>query len=139
MAALQPLEVQLLDCRRGGRSPTARGNEKYCKILQWNIERGYKLDGIVAELRRLDADILCLQARTQQLCNGGGSKQWRSLTKVSQELDVGCDRSNGADCGRVIAEALGAFRRLPRQCWGRPVPKARPSSAAVRPLPASQA
>ena len=46
------------------------------KLLQWNIERGYKLPGIIEALRRLDADIISLQ-----------------------EVDVGCDRSGGVDTG----------------------------------------
>ncbi|KAL4422229.1 hypothetical protein ABPG77_009704 [Micractinium sp. CCAP 211/92] len=54
------------------------------KLLQWNIERGYQLAGIIEELRRIDADILSLQ-----------------------EVDVGCDRSGGVDTGIEIAKALG--------------------------------
>jgi endonuclease/exonuclease/phosphatase family metal-dependent hydrolase len=33
------------------------------RFLQWNIERGYKLPGIIEELRRTDADVIALQAR----------------------------------------------------------------------------
>ena len=43
--------------------------------LQWNIERGYELDGIIEELKRLDADVLSLQ-----------------------EIDIGCARSNWEVC-----------------------------------------
>lgn len=50
---------------------------KSLRLLQWNIERGYKLSGIIEELKRLDADIVALQ-----------------------EVDVGCDRSGGVDTGQ---------------------------------------
>ena len=53
------------------------------RVVQWNIERGYELAGVVAELAALDADVLLLQ-----------------------ELDIACDRSGGADCLREIARAL---------------------------------
>lgn len=75
-----PLTVVQRDYRPAG-SPEQR---ERVRLLQWNIERGYKLPGIVAELQRLDADVIALQ-----------------------EVDVGCDRSGGADCGDVIARALG--------------------------------
>lgn len=32
------------------------------RILQWNVERGYKLPGIIEELKQIDADVICLQA-----------------------------------------------------------------------------
>jgi hypothetical protein len=44
--------------------------------LQWNIERGYQLAGIIEELRSIDAGIISLQ-----------------------EVDVGCERSGGGDTG----------------------------------------
>jgi len=53
------------------------------RVIQWNIERGYELAGIIAELQQLDADILLLQ-----------------------ELDIACDRSGGVDCLTEIARAL---------------------------------
>ena len=31
------------------------------RIVQWNVERGYELPGIIAELQELDADIIGLQ------------------------------------------------------------------------------
>jgi len=34
---------------------------KPIKLLQWNIERGYKLKEVIEELRALDADVLSLQ------------------------------------------------------------------------------
>ena len=44
--------------------------------LQWNIERGYKLQQIVTELKAVDADIIALQ-----------------------EVDIGCERSLSVDTG----------------------------------------
>lgn len=54
------------------------------KLLQWNIERGYQLNRVIEELKRIDADVVSLQ-----------------------ELDIGCERSARADTGAAIAEALG--------------------------------
>jgi len=54
------------------------------RVLQWNIERGYKLEEIIAELKRIDADVLALQ-----------------------EIDIGCARSNWEDTGERIARELG--------------------------------
>ena len=45
-------------------------------MLQWNIERGYQLPGIIEELKRIDADVIALQ-----------------------EIDVGCARSGSLDTG----------------------------------------
>lgn len=53
------------------------------KCIQWNIERGYKLDLVIDELLRQDGDILCLQ-----------------------ELDIECERSGGRNCALEIAKAL---------------------------------
>mmetsp|Transcript_5423 Transcript_5423/g.13831 ORF Transcript_5423/g.13831 Transcript_5423/m.13831 type:complete len:460 (-) Transcript_5423:125-1504(-) len=53
------------------------------RLLQWNIERGYELEGIIAELKRVDADVLALQ-----------------------EIDIGCARSNWEDTGQRIAREL---------------------------------
>lgn len=53
------------------------------KCVQWNIERGYKLDRIIECLKSHHADIICLQ-----------------------ELDIGCARSGGRDCALEIAKAL---------------------------------
>eukprot|EP00191_Tetraselmis_sp_GSL018_P006706 CAMPEP_0177619136 /NCGR_PEP_ID=MMETSP0419_2-20121207/26069_1 /TAXON_ID=582737 /ORGANISM="Tetraselmis sp., Strain GSL018" /LENGTH=454 /DNA_ID=CAMNT_0019118323 /DNA_START=325 /DNA_END=1690 /DNA_ORIENTATION=- len=60
-----------------------QGETKPLKILQWNIERGYKLEGIIAELKKVDADVLALQ-----------------------EIDVGCARSDWEDTGERIAKEL---------------------------------
>lgn len=53
------------------------------KIITWNIERGYCLPAILAELQKLDADIICLQ-----------------------EIDSGCTRSRCVDTGVVLARGL---------------------------------
>lgn len=53
------------------------------RLIQWNIERGYKLPDIIKLLLAEDADIIALQ-----------------------EVDIGCERSEWFDCGRLIAEAL---------------------------------
>lgn len=53
------------------------------RVLTWNIERGYKLDAIIAELSRLDADIIALQ-----------------------EVDIGCERTSFRDTGVEIAKSL---------------------------------
>lgn len=58
------------------RSPSLR-------IVQWNIERGYKLELIIEKLRSIDADILCLQ-----------------------ELDIDCKRSRSVNCFLEICKAL---------------------------------
>ncbi|KAJ2903232.1 hypothetical protein GGI21_004455, partial [Coemansia aciculifera] len=31
------------------------------RVVQWNIERGYQLETVIATLKELDADILCIQ------------------------------------------------------------------------------
>lgn len=57
--------------------------KNHISLCQFNIERGYKLEGIIKALREQDADVLCLQ-----------------------EVDVGCERSGGLDTGAEIARAL---------------------------------
>ncbi|KAL0032425.1 hypothetical protein WJX79_010921 [Trebouxia sp. C0005] len=73
-------ELVQFDFRREAKTHTS--NEGV-KLLQWNIERGYKLEKIVDELKAIDADIIALQ-----------------------EVDVGCERSSSSDTGRHIAEQL---------------------------------
>lgn len=53
------------------------------KCVQWNVERGYKLDAVIEILKRHHADIICLQ-----------------------ELDIECERSDSRNCAQEIAEAL---------------------------------
>ena len=53
------------------------------KIIEWNIERGYEINGILNELEKLDADILLIQ-----------------------EIDIDCERSKRINCLTKIAEKL---------------------------------
>ncbi|KAJ2081088.1 hypothetical protein H4R24_002614 [Coemansia sp. RSA 988] len=53
------------------------------RVVEWNIERGYKLDAVIAILEKLDADILCLQ-----------------------EIDICNRRSGSQNHGQIIAERL---------------------------------
>ncbi|KAG2483952.1 hypothetical protein HYH03_017198 [Edaphochlamys debaryana] len=80
----KPAEVLLLDFRPPAGERPVPPKDRPIKLLQWNIERGYKLDAIIAELRALDADVLALQ-----------------------EIDIHCERSGWVDTGRAIAQALG--------------------------------
>ncbi len=58
-------------------------NKKDICMVQWNIERGYKLSAIIQILKDLNADIIALQ-----------------------EIDIGCERSDHRDTGVEIAKAL---------------------------------
>lgn len=51
--------------------------------MQWNIERGYKLQKIVQELKQIDADVIALQ-----------------------EVDIGCERSDSVDTGGGLAHQV---------------------------------
>jgi endonuclease/exonuclease/phosphatase family metal-dependent hydrolase len=73
-------EVVTKDFRKGQGHVDTNGA---LKVVQWNIERGYKIDKILSILRELDADILCLQ-----------------------ELDIGCARSGSIDCFETIGKSL---------------------------------
>jgi endonuclease/exonuclease/phosphatase family metal-dependent hydrolase len=55
------------------------------RVVQWNIERGLKLDAIIADLKALNADFIALQ-----------------------ELDVNCRRSNYINVPKELAKALQA-------------------------------
>lgn len=54
------------------------------RVVQWNIERGYQLEAVLAVLKAIDADILCLQ-----------------------EIDIGNRRSRLENQGKIIAQHLG--------------------------------
>ena len=62
--------------------PPGPGHLIDCARTQFNIERGYKLEAIIAELQRQDRleplDVVALQ-----------------------EVDIGCERSSFADTGMV--------------------------------------
>lgn len=62
----------------------SRSSSQPIKLLQWNVERGYKLPQIISELQALNADVLALQ-----------------------EIDIHCQRSDWQDTGLAIAKALG--------------------------------
>ena len=47
-------------------------------LLQWNIERGYKLPDIIAQMQQIQADVIALQ-----------------------EIDIGCKRSGSIDTGQA--------------------------------------
>ncbi|KAG5492490.1 hypothetical protein JKF63_01068 [Porcisia hertigi] len=55
------------------------------RVVQWNIERGIKLEAILADLKALHADFIVLQ-----------------------ELDINCRRSNYVNVPKEIAKALKA-------------------------------
>ena len=67
-------------------APKKKVQDQDVKMVQWNIERGYKLEGIIQELQAVDADILMLQ-----------------------EVDLLCARSQGKDVMRELCEALGMW------------------------------
>ncbi len=76
------------DATRLRYSPEMKGNVSASttsplRLMTWNIERGYKLKEIIELIRKADPDILCVQ-----------------------EIDIGCDRSQGYDTGVEIARAL---------------------------------
>ena len=55
-------------------SPTPR--RRPLRVVSWNIEFGYALDAVAAELERLDADVICLQEvdRFDDRRRGGAQK-----------------------------------------------------------------
>lgn len=55
-----------------------------CRVVAWNVERGYQLALVIASLRREAADVILLS-----------------------EVDCGCRRSQMLDVGAEIASALG--------------------------------
>ncbi|KAJ2410620.1 hypothetical protein GGI10_004504 [Coemansia sp. RSA 2530] len=78
-----PGQLVLYDYRDVGTDPEAVEIPRPLRVVQWNIERGYRLEAVVAALRDLDADILCIQ-----------------------EIDIGNRRSGGGNHGQIIAEQL---------------------------------
>ncbi|KAJ2029980.1 hypothetical protein IW146_003168 [Coemansia sp. RSA 922] len=78
-----PGQLVTYDCRDSSTISDAVEIPRPLRVVQWNIERGYRLDAVIATLRDLDADILCLQ-----------------------EIDIGNMRSGGGDHGLIIAEQL---------------------------------
>jgi len=78
-----PGEIFQADFRPAANTDTASSplpsSSETIKLLQWNIERGYKLQGIIQELKRIDADVISLQ-----------------------EVDVGCERSGSLNTGKTL-------------------------------------
>lgn len=78
LAASLPKPGEIL--RRDYRTPSvkaevlARPASAPIRMVQWNIERGYKLDAVIDELKHLNADVLALQVRG----HAGACKQGRS-------------------------------------------------------------
>jgi hypothetical protein len=94
MELTPPGQLLRRDFRPPGRLPLA-GPTNTISLVQWNIERGYELEGIIEALRRLNADVIALQ-----------------------EVDVGCDRSGGADTGGCSLPAAPAtLARQPQFRW----------------------
>lgn len=56
----QPGEILHHDFRPKQRRALPSGG--VLKLMTWNIERGYKLDAVIEELRRLDPDVVAIQA-----------------------------------------------------------------------------
>ncbi|KAJ1828350.1 hypothetical protein LPJ56_001162 [Coemansia sp. RSA 2599] len=82
-----PGEIIQYDFRRSApyAEPAAASDiPRPLRVVQWNIERGYQLEAVIATLQRLDADILCLQ-----------------------EIDICNQRSGNTNHGLIIAERLG--------------------------------
>ena len=75
-----PGDVIEYDYRDPGRKP----KQGALRLVQWNIERGYKLAGIIQKLQELDVDIIGLQ-----------------------ELDIGCGRTQNVNVPQELARQLG--------------------------------
>ncbi|KAG0279987.1 hypothetical protein BGZ95_011662 [Linnemannia exigua] len=70
-------------------------NQRPIRCLQWNIERNYKADEILATLTELDADILCIQ-----------------------EIDIGCHRSgHDRDHFLEICKSQGLYGGFVPEFW----------------------
>ncbi|KAJ2161267.1 hypothetical protein GGF46_001609 [Coemansia sp. RSA 552] len=79
-----PGKVLVFDCRDSACAGPERATApRPLRVVQWNIERGYQLEAVIAILEELDADVLCLQ-----------------------EIDIGNERSGGANHAQIIAERL---------------------------------
>ncbi|KAK3812566.1 MAG: hypothetical protein J3R72DRAFT_480713 [Linnemannia gamsii] len=73
----------------------SNNSQKPIRCLQWNIERNYKADEILATLTELDADILCIQ-----------------------EIDIGCHRSgHDRDHFLEICKSQGLYGGFVPEFW----------------------
>jgi len=84
--ALKPGEHHVMSFQSGDPSAARQpcSGPPLCRVIVWNVERGLELPRIIAELRRLDADVLLLQ-----------------------ELDAHCSRTRDVDVATRIAQAIG--------------------------------
>ncbi len=96
----KPGEIVHVDCRP--KDDTTKKALVPLKLLQWNIERGYKLHAIIEELKRIDADVIALQVRGSM-----HSERAACVSTALQEIDIGNERSGSEDTGMRIAKALG--------------------------------
>jgi hypothetical protein len=51
---LEPLKIYNVDCRS---SKIGHFRGGIIRFIQWNIERGYKLDGIIKDIIEIDAGL----------------------------------------------------------------------------------
>lgn len=76
-------------------SKSNSNSQRPIRCLQWNIERNYKADEILATLAELDADILCIQ-----------------------EIDIGCHRSgHDRDHFLEICKSQGLYGGFVPEFW----------------------
>lgn len=80
---VKPGTLLYYDFREPERTRGHLQKDRRLKCVQWNIERGYKLDRVKDLLASHDADLVCLQ-----------------------ELDIDCERSGNRNCALEIAKAL---------------------------------
>ena len=94
----RPRRLLQVDClNRPAKSVCQQGQTPEASAsLQWNIERGYKLPGIIAELRDINADIIALQ-----------------------EVDIGCERSGRADVGERDPHCIPSSHQHRTMLWNK--------------------
>jgi endonuclease/exonuclease/phosphatase family metal-dependent hydrolase len=80
---MKPLDIVEYDCRPVPSKSIESKPLKDIRVLQWNIERGYKLEKIISEIQRLDPDVAILQ-----------------------ELDVDCERTQFVNVPETLAKRL---------------------------------
>lgn len=79
----------------GAHATGSHGSQRPIRCLQWNIERNYKPEEILATLTQLDADILCIQ-----------------------EIDIGCRRSGyDRDHFLEICQSQGLYGGFVPEFW----------------------
>ena len=93
----QPIRLLQVCCEM---IPTESIGKQHCShpwpALQWNIERGYRLPDIIAEMQQIQADVIALQ-----------------------EIDIGCKRSGSMDTGeaeQTCRAPCSCFRASTQAC-----------------------